>query len=122
MVHGQVDAERLNAGLDQLELELREALRHDGVGEESIEVIRMLDCRYVGQGYELRVVLSDGAFSEPDLNQFHALHEREYGHAFSDPIEIVNARVSAIGKRPELAPLELSGEVITPAFTFTCQT
>jgi len=109
MVQGQVDAERLNAGLDQLELKLREALRRDGVNEESIEVIRMLDCRYVGQGYELRVPLSDGAFSEPDLNQFHALHEREYGHAFSDRIEIVNARVSAIGKRRGLGALNLSG-------------
>jgi N-methylhydantoinase A len=110
-----VDAERLNAGLDQLELELRNALRHDGVGEESIEVIRMLDCRYVGQGYELRVVLSNGAFSEPDLDGFHALHEREYGHAFSDPIEIVNARVTAVGRRPTLDELPVTSGSLAEA-------
>jgi N-methylhydantoinase A len=46
--------------------------------------------------------LDDGRFSEADLDRFHALHEREYGHSFGDPIEIVNARVSAIGRRPAL--------------------
>ena len=33
------------------------------------------------------------------------LHEREYGSAYGDPIEIVNARVTAIGKRPALDEL-----------------
>ena len=36
-------------------------------------------------------------------SEFHRLHEREYGSAYGDPIEIVNARVTAIGKRPTLA-------------------
>ena len=31
--------------------------------------------------------------------EFHRLHEQEYGHAFRDPIEIVNLRVTAYGKR-----------------------
>ena len=65
-------------------------------------MIRALDCRYVGQGYELRVTLDDGPFTEAALEQFHRLHEREYGSAYGDPIEIVNARVTAIGKRPTL--------------------
>lgn len=102
MVQGEVDEARLNQGLEQLEQDLREWLRRDGVPDERIEVLRMLDCRYVGQGYELRVALSDGRFSERDLDRFHALHEREYGHAFGDPVEIVNARVTAIAKRPAL--------------------
>ena len=40
--------------------------------------------------------------TEAALEQFHRLHEREYGSAYGDPIEIVNARVTAIGKRPTL--------------------
>jgi N-methylhydantoinase A len=64
-------------------------------------MIRALDCRYVGQGYELRVTL-DGPFDDRALEQFHRLHEREYGSAYGDPIEIVNARVTAIGTRPTL--------------------
>jgi N-methylhydantoinase A len=103
MVQGAVDSARLNDGLEELEGQLREWLRRDGVADEDIEVARMLDCRYAGQGYELRLVLENGRFSEADLDRFHALHEREYGHSFGDPIEIVNARVSAVGRRPALA-------------------
>ena len=102
MVQGAVDSARLNEGLEELEGQLREWLRRDGVADADIEVARMLDCRYAGQGYELRLVLGSGRFSEADLDQFHALHEREYGHAFGDPIEIVNARVSAVGRRAAL--------------------
>jgi N-methylhydantoinase A len=108
MVQGAVDAGRLNDGLDELEGQLREWLRRDGVADEDIEVARMLDCRYAGQGYELRLVLGSGRFSEADLDRFHALHEREYGHSFGDPIEIVNARVSAVGRRPALDGLRAS--------------
>jgi N-methylhydantoinase A len=108
MVQGSVDADRLNDGLSEIEEELRGWLRRDGVADADIEVSRMLDCRYAGQGYELRLGLAGGRFSEADLDQFHALHEREYGHSFGDPIEIVNARVSAVGKRPALAGLRAS--------------
>jgi N-methylhydantoinase A len=72
------------------------------VPDEEIEVTRALDCRYVGQGYELRVTLPPGPFGAEALDAFHELHRREYGHAFGDPIEIVNARVTAIGRRPAL--------------------
>jgi N-methylhydantoinase A len=104
MVQGDVDEARLNDTLKQLEDELRGWLLRDGVAEQDIEVARMLDCRYAGQGYELRLGLSDGQFTEDDLDRFHSLHEREYGYSFKDPIEIVNARVSAVGRRPDLTP------------------
>ena len=101
-LQGSVDADRLNRELDELEAELRAWLRRDGVPDEDVEVVRALDCRYVGQGYELRVALAEGPFGEEALEQFHVLHEREYGSAYGDPIEIVNARVTAIGRRPTL--------------------
>jgi N-methylhydantoinase A len=111
-LQGNVDAERLNRELDVLEAELRGWLERDGVPAEDVEVIRGLDCRYVGQGYELRVALADGPFTEEALEQFHLLHEREYGSAYGDPIEIVNARVTAIGLRPTLDSLPvLSGRL-----------
>ena len=39
------------------------------------------------------------------LDEFHRPHEQEYGHAFRDPIEIVNLRVTAYGKRPRIEQL-----------------
>ena len=109
MVQGAVDEARLDRWLERLEHELRDRLGRDGVADEDVEITRMLDCRYAGQGYELRLALPEGRFSERDLERFHALHEREYGHAFTDPIEIVNARVSATGKRPVLTRLSARG-------------
>ena len=101
-LEGAIDGRRLDHELDGLEAELRGRLARDGVDEADIEVTRALDCRYVGQGYELRVPLS-GGFGDAALESFHRLHEREYGSAYGDPIEIVNARVTAIGRRPALA-------------------
>jgi N-methylhydantoinase A/oxoprolinase/acetone carboxylase beta subunit len=107
-LQGSVDADRLNRELDGLEAELRGRLERDRVPDESVTVIRALDCRYVGQGYELRVTLDDGPFTEAALEKFHRLHEREYGSAYGDPIEIVNARVTAIGRRPPLEQLPVT--------------
>jgi N-methylhydantoinase A len=106
-LEGSIDGEMLNRELDELAAELRGWLVRDGVPEHDIDVIRALDCRYVGQGYELRVTL-DGPYDDRALTQFHRLHEREYGSAYSDPIEIVNARVTAIGKRPTLDELPVA--------------
>ena len=114
-MQGSIDAERLNRELDELADVLRGWLRRDGVDEADIEVIRALDCRYVGQGYELRVTL-EGAYSDAALEQFHRLHEREYGSAYGDPIEIVNARVTAVGKRPALDALPVSDGSLEAAF------
>lgn len=104
-LQGQIDADSLNQQLAELESELRERLRRDGVGEEEMRVIRALDCRYAGQGYELRVTLPEGPFNEDALEEFHELHTREYGNAHSDPIEIVNARATAVASHATLQTL-----------------
>jgi len=106
-LEGSIDGAMLNRELDELAAELRGWLVRDGVPEADIDVIRALDCRYVGQGYELRVTL-DGPYDDRALTQFHRMHEREYGSAYTDPIEIVNARVTAIGKRPTLDDLPVA--------------
>jgi N-methylhydantoinase A/oxoprolinase/acetone carboxylase beta subunit len=50
-------------------------------------VVRAFDCRYVGQSHELSV---------PDIDQFHAEHERRNGYARPDaPVEVIAVRASA---------------------------
>jgi N-methylhydantoinase A len=116
MVEGAVDTDRVNGELEDIERLLRSWLHEDGVADEDIIVTRALDCRYVGQGYELRVPLDDGAFEEAALARFHELHTREYGKAHGDPIEIVNARVTAIGRRPTVDALPVAEQsVLFPA-------
>ncbi|HUX87216.1 MAG TPA: hydantoinase/oxoprolinase family protein [Chloroflexota bacterium] len=66
---------------------------------------RTLDLRYAGQSFELRLPFGDAPATAATLRaldeRFGAEHERTYGHrAESDPVEIVNARVSAATNRP----------------------
>jgi N-methylhydantoinase A len=105
MVEGAIDAARIDRDLAELETELRDRLRRDGVPDADVEVVAALDCRYVGQGYELRVTLPERRFAPEALEEFHRLHEQEYGHAFRDPIEIVNLRVTATGRRAKVGRL-----------------
>jgi N-methylhydantoinase A len=115
MVEGSVDIARVNRELDDLEATLRSWLHEDGVDDADIAVTRALDCRYVGQGYELRVPLETGPFTESALDRFHELHTREYGKAHGDPIEIVNARVTAIGRRPTVESLPVAAGTLAEA-------
>ena len=57
MIQGAIDADRIDRELEGIAGELRRRLRDDGVADEDIQVTTALDCRYLGQGYELRVPL-----------------------------------------------------------------
>ena len=71
-------------------------LRRDGADDDGRQVERFLDCRYVGQGYELRIpVRRRPATPTRRSRRSTRAHRAEYGHAFGDPIEIVNLRVTA---------------------------
>jgi N-methylhydantoinase A len=62
--------------------------------------VRELDLRYSGQSFELTVSAAAGAAGV--LECFHANHERRYGFATPDePVEIVTARVIAVGASPK---------------------
>src|SRR5215212_5098097 len=109
------DLGRLNEDLERLEGEVRAQLKSDGIPEADISVLRGVDCRYVGQGYELRVALPEGRIDEDNVGQvwqrMHDLHRLEYGHAFPDnPIELVNLRVSGVGRTPKITEVPVSGE------------
>jgi N-methylhydantoinase A/oxoprolinase/acetone carboxylase beta subunit len=68
---------------------------------------RVADCRYLGQGYELRVDAGAGALDERWTEKlradFHDIHEQEYSRRFEESdIEIPNVRVRGIGLMPAL--------------------
>lgn len=107
MVQGAIDADLINAQLEELSAQLVARLKRDGAHEADIRVERALDCRYVGQGYELRIPVGDEGFTEATLEAFHLAHDAEYGYAFGDPIEIVNLRVIASGQRPKLSRVDV---------------
>jgi len=109
------DLTRLEADAQRLAAQVTGQLRDNGFVEEDIRVERGADCRYVGQGYELRVPLPGGPLDEDSIaavwTEFHELHRSEYGHAFPEQtIELVNLRVAGIGRTPKITPTTLGAE------------
>ena len=108
MLDGDADLDRLNRDFKRLDAEARAQLQRDGVPEASVQILHAADCRYVGQGYELRVPMPTTELTAGGIKKFwddfNRLHEDEYGHAFpGNPIELVNIRVVAPGRLPKMS-------------------
>ncbi|QEC46463.1 methylhydantoinase [Baekduia soli] len=101
-----VDLERLARRFAEVEAQAVEQLGDDGVPEERRLIRRLAECRYAGQGYEVRCEAPagsiDAAWVQELEERFHAAHETEYGHRFDGPIELINIRALGIGRIDEL--------------------
>ncbi|MFN8062973.1 MAG: hydantoinase B/oxoprolinase family protein [Vicinamibacterales bacterium] len=91
----------------RLEAQASDQLRHDGFDDYTALLERAADCRYVGQGYELRIPLPAGpideAWREKVRQTFHQYHEDRYYRAYPDAvIQIVNIHTVGVGRLPEL--------------------
>jgi N-methylhydantoinase A/oxoprolinase/acetone carboxylase beta subunit len=103
----QLNDEELQARFEELEERAQTQLEQDGIPRERWVIQRVADCRYLGQGYELRVEAAsgqiDGGWAARLAADFHDAHEREYSRRFEESdIEIPNIRVRGIGM---IAPL-----------------
>ncbi len=97
-----------------LEAQAVAAMERDDIHEDQRRLRRFAECRYVGQGYELRLECPDGPVDDGWVEQvterFHEQHEREYRRSYRDQqIQIVNVRVRGVGEMvrvawPELEP------------------
>jgi N-methylhydantoinase A len=81
----------------------RGSLRNTKNSEERVQ----LDLRYVGQDFTLSVPVSVKDIRKGDRKvirtAFDKLYEHRYAHSSpEDPVEMVNMRLSVIGKRPAL--------------------
>ncbi|RFU70560.1 hydantoinase/oxoprolinase family protein [Peribacillus saganii] len=88
--------------IEKLEQDSLKTLKEDGLSDEQIVLQRVCDCRYAGQGYELRVDAPKGEINEAwvkeVIERFHQVHEREYASQFPDQeVVAINVRVIGIG-------------------------
>ncbi|HEX3453952.1 MAG TPA: hydantoinase/oxoprolinase family protein [Gaiellaceae bacterium] len=107
-----LDSAALQKRFEDLETLAVGQLAEDGIAAEDIVVQRIAECRYLGQGYELRVDAASGAiddaWAEKVRADFHDIHEREYSRRFEESdIEIPNIRVRGIGLTPPLRTPEI---------------
>jgi N-methylhydantoinase A len=91
-------------------------LASEGLRPEAMEFERFLDCRYVGQEFSMQIPATAEQIAASDQaairKTFDDLHDRRYGHkATEEPVEIVNVRLTAKGKRkkPVFPQLAASG-------------
>ena len=108
----KLDAPSLQRAFEELEEQARAQLEADGVPADRMALQRVADCRYLGQGYELRVDCSPGmvdhGWVEKLRADFHDIHEREYSRRFEESdIEVPNVRVRGIGLMPPLETFEV---------------
>ena len=107
-----LDAVALQRVFEELEERARVQLEDDGVAPDRLVIQRIVDCRYLGQGYELRVDAPSGPIDhdwiESVRSDFHDNHEREYSRRFEDSdIELPNVRVRGVGLMPPLRTVEV---------------
>jgi N-methylhydantoinase A/oxoprolinase/acetone carboxylase beta subunit len=107
-----LDRDALKRAFEELETEARRQLEADGIPADRQVIQRVADCRYLGQGYELRIDCGSGAIDDGWVAKmaadFHDAHEREYSRRFDESdIEIPNVRVRGIGLMPALETPEV---------------
>ena len=101
--------ERLNALVEELVADCRRDLENDGVPPERQSFQRVAECRYHGQGFELRAEIPEGRLGVGDIGRivesFYAQHRLDYGYAFDDTeVELITVRVIGTDK---IEPLRL---------------
>ena len=89
----------LGAACAALEGEIREIYRREGV-RTGVRFERTGDLRYCGQEHTIAVSLGEGAVATETIadwtERFAGSHQREYGFALPDAVEVVNLRFSGV--------------------------
>ena len=101
-------------------VEGRAALAGEGYDKAAVQLRYAADIRYLGQSSQLTVQMASGCYDAAALHiDFEKLYSETFGYiAEGEPVELVNLRLSAIGKassrlhfdRLSLDPRALAGE------------
>ncbi|HEX6559747.1 MAG TPA: hydantoinase/oxoprolinase family protein [Longimicrobiales bacterium] len=90
-------AAQMDAVLNELEVQARQAMRAEGMADADTRITRSVDARYAGQSYELNVP------AEGWIEAFHDAHQQRYGHADRAAVlEAATLRVAATSPQPVL--------------------
>ncbi len=111
----EIDPAALEAAFSELETQGEAMLERAGVPAARRRFARSIDARYARQSYELSVPVAAPPFDTATLDaietSFHALHRKTYGHDNNtEPVQIVNVRLAAIGEIPSLRISDATGD------------
>jgi N-methylhydantoinase A len=95
--------DRARTALEALTAEALATLAGEGYPHERTEIEALADLRYLGQASELVVPIPGGRLEAARLGELRDAFDREYattyGYASDEPLELVNVRVVATGRR-----------------------
>jgi N-methylhydantoinase A len=102
----EIDLDSLNQSFKDLEIIAVQQMLDEKIPREEMRILRSVEMRYSGQGYELEVSVPNGMLTEKDLKKindsFHQLHRQLYGYASpQEATEFVYLRIAALGKIPK---------------------
>lgn len=97
---GNADFKPINDALENLVAQANRQLDADGIPANARRFSRVAECRYVGQGFELRADMPDGKIHKGNAHiiteSFYDAHKQVYGHAFREQaVELITLRVVA---------------------------
>lgn len=97
------DFAEANKILAELKKQASKQLSADGIASSKQSFTAVAECRYVGQGFELRAAMPKEPLSKKNIGtvikSFYAAHKQVYGHAFEDQlVEIITLRVVGSAK------------------------
>lgn len=105
------DAE-LSEMLGELATAAKRSLLESGLAEDDLTVTYAVDLRYHGQGFEIPVAVDAGSLDGGVLDMlrsaFDTEHERLFSFLLDNEHELVTARATASGPRPNLAATALA--------------
>ena len=91
---------KINRIVDELKNEADLQLNQDKVSKDNRKYEYIMECRYLGQGFELRTKMPDEPLTKQNvgvvIDNFYEVHKQQYGHAFRDQItEAITIRIIA---------------------------
>ena len=115
----EAGAPGLEAAFAQLEARAGDWFAQEGIGDDRRQVLRAVDMRYGGQGYELTVPCPAGPIDAAAIAAlragFEAAHRQVYGYvAEEEPVQVTTLRLEAVGLVPK-AELPAPPAATTPA-------
>jgi N-methylhydantoinase A len=102
----EVPVQKFQELFRQLEGKALVQMGKEGLPPDGTALLRSLDMRYAGQGYELEVPVPPGVITGETVPQvessFRESYRKAYGYEPDDPTEVVTFRVVAVGNLPAL--------------------
>ncbi|GAA2860419.1 N-methylhydantoinase A [Aminobacter niigataensis] len=94
----------------------------EGIARDKIEIRRIADVRYFGEGHEVQVDIPSDVSGEAAIahlfKDFHRVHDQTFGFHYEgeQDVEVVNLRVQAVGiqHRPNLKPDTVTRDAAKP--------